>query len=421
MERSEWDDDEDYPSAPVPQHERAWRHPSEMAQVAWTGSEPPLALGRGLMIATGTIGALLAVAVLWAMLPAAGETPSAASVTVTGRIPATTSDVGRPSSSVSAAITATTSRPMTTTTEIADTLRPTATEASVPAPAPTVHVTSSAAMSNAVMLTGGLMVTTVQAIGDELDLQIDDGLASLAATVLLVDDDAGVAVLMPSASSNASPYEVAGCSPGEHVIVLDDEPFDAAVTEAADGTMWLDADDGALEGTPVVNAAGNLVGLYSGRDDGARLVRVDHLRHALADPDRGTPGEATAPTTLPTTTVVSGSTTTASPAPTTLGPSSTAPSTTTATRTPPVWLGVQVTEAAGVLRVDAVATDGPAARAGLAVDDDIVSIGGVTVASTADVADQLAGKAPGDMVRIGYVRDGRRAEVELTLAVRPAL
>ena len=39
----------------------------------WTHTEPPLAIGRGLLITTGAIGGLLSLAVLWAMLPSAGR------------------------------------------------------------------------------------------------------------------------------------------------------------------------------------------------------------------------------------------------------------------------------------------------------------------------------------------------------------
>ena len=63
MSRSDWDDDEQYEVAPLPAHERVWRHPSEMGEQAWLHSEPPLAIGRGLTMATGTIGCVLALAV----------------------------------------------------------------------------------------------------------------------------------------------------------------------------------------------------------------------------------------------------------------------------------------------------------------------------------------------------------------------
>ena len=75
MSRSDWNDDEQDNPAPLPAHERAWRHPSEIGERAWVYSEPPLTIGRGLTAATGAIGGLLAMAVLWAMVPTqAGRT-----------------------------------------------------------------------------------------------------------------------------------------------------------------------------------------------------------------------------------------------------------------------------------------------------------------------------------------------------------
>ena len=77
MERSEPDDDAfgegAYPPAPLPAHERTWRHPSELGKAGWIHSEPPLTIGRGLLVTTGAIGGLLSLAVLWAMLPSAGR------------------------------------------------------------------------------------------------------------------------------------------------------------------------------------------------------------------------------------------------------------------------------------------------------------------------------------------------------------
>ena len=69
MERGEWDDEAEYPSGPLPAHERTWRHPSEQGATAWVQSEPPLVVGRGLSVATGTVGVVLAVGLLWVMVP----------------------------------------------------------------------------------------------------------------------------------------------------------------------------------------------------------------------------------------------------------------------------------------------------------------------------------------------------------------
>ena len=69
MERGEWDEEPEYPRAPLPAHERQWRHPSEQGATEWNRSEPPLVVGRGLSVATGTVGAVLAIGLLWLMVP----------------------------------------------------------------------------------------------------------------------------------------------------------------------------------------------------------------------------------------------------------------------------------------------------------------------------------------------------------------
>ena len=68
MSTSDWHDDEE-PLAPLPAHEREWRHPSEVGAHDWLLSEPPLALGRGLVLTTTVVITLLALAVLWTTIP----------------------------------------------------------------------------------------------------------------------------------------------------------------------------------------------------------------------------------------------------------------------------------------------------------------------------------------------------------------
>ncbi len=72
-----------YPPAPLPAHERTWRHPSELGRSAWFHTEPPLTIGGGLLLTTSTIGGLLSLAVLWAMLPSAGRARIAGPTVVT--------------------------------------------------------------------------------------------------------------------------------------------------------------------------------------------------------------------------------------------------------------------------------------------------------------------------------------------------
>ena len=92
----EFDDESDdviYPAAPIPPHERTWRHPSEMGEAAWVRSEPPVHIGRGLLVTSGAIGSALGVAVLYLLAPAGGTTPHAAP-TATSSIATIRSTVG---------------------------------------------------------------------------------------------------------------------------------------------------------------------------------------------------------------------------------------------------------------------------------------------------------------------------------------
>lgn len=71
--------------APIPPHERSWRHPSELAP---TAADVDLgSTGRGWVVATGTAAALLAVVLVVAMSPPRSSAPTAVSATT---IPAAT-------------------------------------------------------------------------------------------------------------------------------------------------------------------------------------------------------------------------------------------------------------------------------------------------------------------------------------------
>jgi predicted metalloprotease with PDZ domain len=69
------------------------------------------------------------------------------------------------------------------------------------------------------------------------------------------------------------------------------------------------------------------------------------------------------------------------------------------------WLGsAPLSQAAGGLRVGVVPFESPLYKAGLALDDQIVALGGVDVATPQAVADVLAKHAPGASLPIRFVR-----------------
>ena len=70
--------------------------------------------------------------------------------------------------------------------------------------------------------------------------------------------------------------------------------------------------------------------------------------------------------------------------------------------------------------VAAVDPRGPAAGAGLRRGDVVLSIRGRAVSSDDDLRAQLSRFKPGEKVTLAVQRDGRRREVELTLAEPPA-
>ena len=61
----------------------------------------------------------------------------------------------------------------------------------------------------------------------------------------------------------------------------------------------------------------------------------------------------------------------------------------------------------------------PAAEAGLRRGDVILSAGDAAVASPMDLREVVLSKTPGDVLAIGYFRDGERVSVDVTLAERP--
>ncbi len=462
MERSgpddAWDDSGDplYPAAPVPAHERMWRHPSEVGKAAWDLSEPPIAIGRGLLVTTGAIGSALGVAVLWLLSPMSGATPSASPSATSAAAVVRTTEASAPVTNDRVAGTSTVAARPISTIDTLDLSQFTLPAEDVPSTLLVAAPRSEGHASIAVAV-GGMpyLLTTATATAEWVDerrttIDIIDIVAPgepVSADVVSVDGD--LAYLEPSSAVEVVSFaDVSSAQPGQTVVVLSDEPVE--VTYRADGSA-PELDPGIIvEGTPVIDDDGSLVALCTViiDADGAWVGLVP----VAAPPDdalgddastdsvpSGSPPPADDPTsTVPgasidttTSTAPSGSNSSPAPnagtAPATTGgvtPSSSTPgaasstsvasgtslttTTTTAAGTSTVpatiagsaaWAGLRFDSTASIaLVVTGVPAGSPAAAAGIAVGDRIVAVDGVTVAGVAELQSQIKQHSPGDVV-----------------------
>ncbi len=364
-----------------------------MGAQEWVYSEPPLAIGRGLTMATGAIGGLLAMAVLWTMLPTqAGRNVVATARSTIAELTSVALATARAAAPADPAAIAPQSTPpitsVTTPIRPVAELDPTQTSVAttIQRSMPTYQVTLGSALSLgavAVSVNGGsLVITTAQAVTVDLmvDLLLSDGTIS-SARVLFVDDRSGLAVLVPIAGADGaapSGIESFTVSPtvtaGDQLTFFGDHPMTLTVTdENTIDSVWA-TDESIREGTPVINQRGELVALCSQRDGVGRLVQLgnlDELQHAIA-------GYSLSAT---------------------------------------VWFGIAVkANAAGELTIDAVDPAGPAATAGLISGDVVLSLDGTLITDRNGITALLASHHPGDVVPVGVRHaSGTLATLDVTL------
>ena len=373
MEPSDWEDEGDYPPAPLPAHERGWRHPSEVGAQDWAMAEPPLTIGRGLTAATGAVGILLAIAVLWTMLPTHGGSPVVS-------LSSQDDGIAAPVTTVQVAPSTTTPPPSTEPSvgTAPVTIRSTAPH-TVP-PVPTYHLASTAPEPQSAFVVavndGQLLLTTANAVSADSTVEVvgRDGSVQQA-TVLVVDERTGLAVLAAEAAAEVTSFAVAGdLQPGDELTVHGGDEVVATVGEDGSMPATLTPTSDLAEGTPVVNDRGELVGLCTHGTEGMQLVPVGSmhdLRRALAS-----------------------------------------------NLQPTVRLGVVVDDRpSGELTVAAIEPDGPAALAGVDVGDAIIAVDGEAVEGVDDLAGLLALHQPGDVVLVDLrCADGTALVVQVTLA-----
>ena len=394
MERGEWENDPDYPRAPLPAHERTWRHPSEQGASQWVLSEPPLVVGRGLTLATGTIGVFLAVGLLWLMIPhnnrGGGGVAAQGSTTVrsTGVEPGSSRQstpaaiTNSPITTISSVVvSATTTTPMPAVT--ATTVGSGATDSSA---APTTRVerpTTTAAMirqpAMAVALAPGHFVaTTAASVGTEssVTVQLPSG-EHVVGTVYSVDQTSGIAVISLPSGVDTSPMAPSQAQiPTDAAVVLTPQPSPVSVWRGDTGTQITTNPSIRLaEGALVLDADSHLIGLCTMAADGVHLVDAGSILAAIND---AIASEA------------------------------------------PVWLGVKVgADSDGNLTVLAVDADGPSALAGVQAGSVIRSLDGVAVTTLDALRRGLLVHKPGETARLSIVPPGATGPVDVTVTLTP--
>jgi S1-C subfamily serine protease len=352
----------------------------------WLHTEPPLTIGRGLMITTGAIGGLLSLVVLWAMLPSTSGGGTASPLVLTSVANAAAAAptqnetflVATSLSLVPSTLRATTDYNAPTTAQAVRTsvARPTATTTKQTTTKQTTVKTPKSPVAVAVSDT--LIITTANAVAGRKVITIigPDG-KPYDVAVLHVDEASGLASLASDSTDMATPYSVGpAVAVGDTVTIAGSEHVTATVGVDGDGHLTLDTwGSEPAEGTAVLNAGGLLVGVCTHGPSGPSFVIVSKAdASALLPP----------PTTAPV-----------------------------------AWLGVHLVDTP-VGTIDAVALGSPAAAAGLQVGDTITAIDGVLITTNEQLASATTAHAPGENIRLTVVHaDHSSAEIAVTLGTAP--
>lgn len=268
--------DDDGPAAPLPAHERGWRHPSEIGREAWMLSEPPLILGRGLSATTGAIGVMIAFAVLWTMMPThAGRTAviSVRSTLVSTGSSLVVNSLRSPTNTRDPSAVAPTTA--TLATAVASTL-------AARLPMATYNMQQTKTLQEgavAIAVSGStLVITTAYAVeaDNTVELLLADGSTAMA-QVLFVDQASGLAVLTTDSLPEHLEFKMAEISPGDELTLIAPD-MTYTFTIGADGSFdqAFTYDDSVREGTPVMNQNGDLVGLCS-KSNSEHFVAIGDL------------------------------------------------------------------------------------------------------------------------------------------------
>lgn len=393
-------DDSSYPAAPLPPHERAWRHPSEIGERTWIATEPPLVIGRGLLTLTGAVGGILCLAVLWAMLPPTARRDVTALSTVTLQGDSSWVTFSVQTTIIGGGQTApadSTDIPSSAATTLRILTRPTTVLVATTSGAAqqTTSTTGTDPIANqspavAVALAGSdLVVTTALAAGAGDQIRISVAGGSVAnGQVIAIDEASGLAVVALDSALEIQSFEIsAGAASGDMVTMLGDTPQQMQlVIDQDSGSMTLDdavyaeSDPTGLElieGTPIVDQSGRLLGLCTHGANGPLMVRVDDIENLLRVTEQFTQRDA--------------------------------------------WLGVLLNnDPTGALTLAAVDPAGPANASGLVAGDRILSVDDSSLTSPQMLIDLLAAQHPGNTITVQVVHaDGTNASISVVLGAKP--
>ena len=242
-------------------------------------------LGRALSATTGAIGVMIALAVLWTMMPTEAGRTAVVSVrsTLANTNASVVSDSLRlPTDTAGSGTVAPTTAAPSTVTVVASSVAP-------PPPMPTYNVPQTSTLAGgavAVAVSGSsLVITTAYAVEADstVELLLTDG-STTTAQVLFVDQASGLAVLTTTSLREDLAFQVAEIAPGDELTLIGDTTY--TFTIGADGTFDQEFtyDNSVREGTPVMNQDGDLVGLcsYSSDEHFVRLGGLAVLKRALA-------------------------------------------------------------------------------------------------------------------------------------------
>jgi S1-C subfamily serine protease len=366
-------EDDGFPRAPLPPHERTWRHPSELSPATMPVGRP---FGRTTLIGTGVVGVVLVFGLVQLLLPRSGGSGVATEATqAADRRQA-------PASTVPATATLRQTTDLASTSAVPATPEPTTPPTTAERPAQleavsTVMLLAQSSRAAVPIGDGRRAITTAGSLREEdaIDVRLGDGSAVLA-VVVSVDSAANVAVLALTAPAHGAPPDVAATSPqsGDMVYVGCSSPDDGVV-EHTDAGIVIEMASAPDEGAPVMDRDGALLGLATTDADG-----VVHLVPVSAEFVDATTGDRV--------------------------------------QVIDVWLGVAF--AADTLVVDGVQPDSPAAVAGLQPGDRIAAVGNLPLETIDDLWRRLALFAPGDMTSLRIEREGHVFDVVVTLAARPS-